>query len=863
MRRAGLCAVLALLAAVGVVAPAGSAAAATVIRVPANQPTIQAAITASVDGDTILVAPGTYTGSVNFGGKDVEVRAEQGPTLTTIDAGGAAHAVVFAGAEGRQAILRGFRVTGAINGGISVDSSSPTIADNIIENNTTCGDGGGIIADLVVGAHRGQHHPEQLAARLHGWRRGRRHRRARSGLDRDRAQHHRRQQHGFLQRRDRAVRRRYAHVRSNTIRGNHGSTGGGISIVNHSDALIVGNLVVDNVATGSGGGISWLTPAGTRGPLVLHNTVARNDGSDGDAIHADGYDAAAVAAGNALVAVDSSAVTCGTFNDVNPPQFRSNLAYAPTGAAYVGCNPTGVNGNIVAAPAFVDGTSAAGNFRPAAGSPLVDAGPQPPDASVGSTDLGGSPRVVDGNGDAVARIDIGAYEKAPAQPSAITFVGQAMSNANSTAHAVTVPGAVVAGDGLLLFLALNTTATITDPAGWTPLDTVTTGSSRVRVWRRVATASDAGAAVRASVSAISKGNFVVAAYRGTSTVDPVGAFARAAELSTTATHTTPSAAVAPGAWGVSYWTHKDSTTTALTPPAGVTVRAAGTQTGSGRVVGLLADSGGVVPGSSYGGLVATAASASNNASMWTLMLRPGTAPPPPNQLPDAVIAASCSALTCSVSGDGSTDADGSIVSYRWNFGDGTTATGMSASHAYATAGTRTVTLTVVDDDGGSDQASRSVTAVQPTLPRVTSVGTAYPFGDDRGFDQPHVNWGSYAQSASWWVQDEGTAFWNGERTAPIDYSSIGPWPQSYRAIACPTGCAEPPDVTVPKGTATAPWAIGRVVPADPARGRLGSPSRRRRGAAADVGTGDRVPRRPHRRLRLRHLPQRRLHRVAA
>ena len=49
----------------------------------------------------------------------------------------------------------------------------------------------------------------------------------------------------------------------------------------------------------------------------------------------------------------------------------------------------------------------------------------------------------------------------------------------------------------------------------------------------------------------------------------------------------------------------------------------------------------------------------------------------------------------------STDIDGSIVSYEWAFGDGTTATGQSVSHAYDTAGSYTATLTVTDDDGAS------------------------------------------------------------------------------------------------------------------------------------------------------------------
>ncbi len=55
------------------------------------------------------------------------------------------------------------------------------------------------------------------------------------------------------------------------------------------------------------------------------------------------------------------------------------------------------------------------------------------------------------------------------------------------------------------------------------------------------------------------------------------------------------------------------------------------------------------------------------------------------------------------------DPDGSIVSYFWDFGDGTNATGVIVSHAYADNGVYTVTLTLTDDDGATSTATATKT----------------------------------------------------------------------------------------------------------------------------------------------------------
>jgi PKD repeat protein len=86
---------------------------------------------------------------------------------------------------------------------------------------------------------------------------------------------------------------------------------------------------------------------------------------------------------------------------------------------------------------------------------------------------------------------------------------------------------------------------------------------------------------------------------------------------------------------------------------------------------------------------------------------------PPNQPPTADFTPSCTQLACTVNAGASTDIDGTVTTYAWQFGDGGTGSGVTSSHTYAAAGTYTVTLVVTDDDGATDTTTRSVT-VAPT-----------------------------------------------------------------------------------------------------------------------------------------------------
>lgn len=131
----------------------GGVGRAAILHVPAQYETVQGAINAAAPGDTVLIAPGEYLGSIDFNGKDIAVGSRYlvtGDTsyvAQTILRGSGTRVVRIDGHETRAARLAGLTVTGGLasnGGGVDIRYSSPTLDRLIVAGNRATTSGGGI-----------------------------------------------------------------------------------------------------------------------------------------------------------------------------------------------------------------------------------------------------------------------------------------------------------------------------------------------------------------------------------------------------------------------------------------------------------------------------------------------------------------------------------------------------------------------------------------------------------------------------------------------------------------------------------------------------------------------------------------------
>ena len=321
------------------------------LRVPAQYPTIQSAINAAFDGDTILVAPGTYVENITFLGLAITVESTAGPASTIIDGNHAGTVVTFNSGETTNSVLQGFTVRNGNAGfgaGMTMDFASATIVGNVFSNNAQVFGGAGAAISGFSSS------PVIVGNRFY-----------RNSCD-------------------------------------NNPSSGVICFVGDCSPTIANNIIVDNPCCGIN-----IIVLQEDTPSVINNTIVANRvGVYVDAripIPSHIFENNLISANDTGLEVDSAAP--GRY-----PTWSFNLVFA-NGTNYSGIpDQTGTNDNISADPQFVDPFR--GDYHLQATSPSIDAGntnaPRIP-----STDFDGNPRIADGNSNQVATIDQGAYEFVP------------------------------------------------------------------------------------------------------------------------------------------------------------------------------------------------------------------------------------------------------------------------------------------------------------------------------------------------------------------------------------------------------------------------------------------------------------------
>lgn len=439
-----------------------TARAQTTIHVPADQPTIQAAINAANTGDTVLVSPGTYYENIDFKGKAITVTSSAGSATTIIDGGNITSTVTFATGELRSSILNGFTIQhgqnpgspaiegGPAGGGIYIFQAAPTILNNVVTQNLCSGILSLYGAPLIQGNTINQTDDTPSGCDFHDnapimfqW--------DLQSVDKTTTLissvigntiEHNSLLGDSTTSQDFAggigVMWASATIQNNIIRFNTvNDDDGGIRIdsspgTSSAPTFIVQNLIYGNSSYCGGAGLSFefFSPAnvGAVYDFVINNTIANNisltNTCPTDNLSPGNVDTYWVT--NQVAFINNIISTTGPLpalfchnrtgftSSIPMTIFDHNDFYSSAGNTYsAGCAPEDLSfGNISADPQFVD--SASGNFHLKIGSPAIDAGNNSA-SPLPTLDLAGQPRIQDSTGQGTPIIDMGAYEASGAQ----------------------------------------------------------------------------------------------------------------------------------------------------------------------------------------------------------------------------------------------------------------------------------------------------------------------------------------------------------------------------------------------------------------------------------------------------------------